>query len=171
MSRGREGREGERRGREGERRGREGEGRGREGERRGREGERRGREGERRGREGERRGREGERRGREGERRGGEGSVGGRGKEKAGRGEKEREGGRGREVVWGHVSRGREGGTVGGLYFIVTCRHLQRGGHIQSFAIVSEEAIAKGIRRIVALTGREAEKVNSIAVYIDRDSF
>ncbi len=39
------------------------------------------------------------------------------------------------------------------------CRHLQCGGHIQSFAIVSEEAIAKGIRRIVALTGGEAEKV------------
>jgi alanyl-tRNA synthetase len=39
------------------------------------------------------------------------------------------------------------------------CRHLQRGGHIQSFAIVSEEAIAKGIRRVVALTGTEAEKV------------
>ena len=38
-------------------------------------------------------------------------------------------------------------------------RHLQRGGHIQCFAIVSEEAIAKGIRRIVALTGGEAEKV------------
>jgi len=37
--------------------------------------------------------------------------------------------------------------------------HLRRGGHIQSFAIVSEEAIAKGIRRIVALTGTEAEKV------------
>ena len=37
--------------------------------------------------------------------------------------------------------------------------HLQQGGHIQCFAIVSEEAIAKGIRRIVALTGTEAEKV------------
>lgn len=44
-------------------------------------------------------------------------------------------------------------------FFACACRHLQRGGHIQSFAIVSEEAIAKGIRRIVAVTGREAEKV------------
>ena len=47
----------------------------------------------------------------------------------------------------------------GDCFFFVLCRHLQRGGHIQSFAIVSEEAIAKGIRRIVAVTGREAEKV------------
>ena len=39
------------------------------------------------------------------------------------------------------------------------CSHLRRGGHIQSFAIVTEEAIAKGIRRIVALTGTAAIKV------------
>lgn len=45
------------------------------------------------------------------------------------------------------------------FWLVMWTRHLQRGGHIQSFAIVSEEAIAKGIRRIVALTGREAEKV------------
>lgn len=36
--------------------------------------------------------------------------------------------------------------------------HLQRSGHIGAFVISSEEAIAKGIRRIVALTGPEAEK-------------
>ncbi|OQV23471.1 Alanine--tRNA ligase, cytoplasmic [Hypsibius exemplaris] len=34
--------------------------------------------------------------------------------------------------------------------------HLLRSGHIGDFVIVSEEAIAKGIRRIVALTGPEA---------------
>lgn len=39
-------------------------------------------------------------------------------------------------------------------------RHLHSSGHIKCFAIVTEEAIAKGIRRIVALTGAEAEKVN-----------
>ena len=39
------------------------------------------------------------------------------------------------------------------------CRHLHRAGHIGSFAIVTEEAISKGIRRIVALTGDEAKKV------------
>lgn len=36
--------------------------------------------------------------------------------------------------------------------------HLQRSGHMWDFVITSEEAIAKGIRRIVALTGPEAEK-------------
>jgi len=38
-------------------------------------------------------------------------------------------------------------------------RHLHRAGHIKGFVIASEEAIAKGIRRIVALTGPEASKV------------
>lgn len=36
--------------------------------------------------------------------------------------------------------------------------HLQQSGHIGNFVITSEEAIAKGIRRIVALTGPEADK-------------
>lgn len=36
--------------------------------------------------------------------------------------------------------------------------HLLRSGHIGEFVISSEEAIAKGIRRIVALTGPEAQK-------------
>ena len=36
--------------------------------------------------------------------------------------------------------------------------HLRRAGHIGNFIIASEEAIAKGIRRIIALTGPEAEK-------------
>jgi len=36
--------------------------------------------------------------------------------------------------------------------------HLLRSGHIGDFVIASEEAIAKGIRRIVALTGPEATK-------------
>ncbi|PFX26004.1 Alanine--tRNA ligase, cytoplasmic [Stylophora pistillata] len=34
--------------------------------------------------------------------------------------------------------------------------HLQNTGHMKSFVLVSEEAISKGIRRIVALTGPEA---------------
>lgn len=37
-------------------------------------------------------------------------------------------------------------------------RHLHYTGHIGDFIITSEEAIAKGIRRIVALTGPEAAK-------------
>ncbi|XP_061398355.1 alanine--tRNA ligase, cytoplasmic [Musca vetustissima] len=36
--------------------------------------------------------------------------------------------------------------------------HLKRSGHIVDFVISSEEAISKGIRRIVALTGPEAIK-------------
>jgi len=36
--------------------------------------------------------------------------------------------------------------------------HLRRAGHIEHMVIASEEAIAKGIRRIVALTGPEAAK-------------
>lgn len=36
--------------------------------------------------------------------------------------------------------------------------HLHNVGHIGNFVISSEEAIAKGIRRIVALTGLEAER-------------
>lgn len=38
-------------------------------------------------------------------------------------------------------------------------RHLRNSGHAAQFVIVSEEAIAKGIRRIVAVTGAEAQKV------------
>lgn len=37
--------------------------------------------------------------------------------------------------------------------------HVKRSGNIGDFVISSEEAIAKGIRRIVALTGPEATKV------------
>ncbi|XP_019864269.1 PREDICTED: alanine--tRNA ligase, cytoplasmic-like [Amphimedon queenslandica] len=44
--------------------------------------------------------------------------------------------------------------------------HLRSSGHIQSFAIVTEEAIAKGIRRIVALTGMEAVKAHKRAAVI-----
>ncbi|XP_055943134.1 alanine--tRNA ligase, cytoplasmic-like [Argiope bruennichi] len=36
--------------------------------------------------------------------------------------------------------------------------HLKRSGHVGDFVIASEEAIAKGIRRIVALSGPEATK-------------
>lgn len=55
--------------------------------------------------------------------------------------------------------------------------HLKQTGHIGEYVIVSEEGIAKGIRRIVALTGPEATKalnklslleneVNNIASFI-----
>lgn len=41
----------------------------------------------------------------------------------------------------------------------LVCSHLQSSAHAAPFVIVSEEAIAKGIRRIVAVTGAEAQKV------------
>lgn len=40
-------------------------------------------------------------------------------------------------------------------------RHVQNVSDIESLVIVSEESIAKGIRRIVALTGSEADRVSS----------
>lgn len=39
---------------------------------------------------------------------------------------------------------------------------MLRTGHIGNFVISSEEAIAKGIRRIIALTGPEAAKVQDV---------
>ncbi|KAL9923460.1 alanine--tRNA ligase, cytoplasmic [Glossina fuscipes fuscipes] len=58
--------------------------------------------------------------------------------------------------------------------------HLKRSGHIVDFVIISEEGIAKGIRRIVALTGNEAVKalnraklyekeINAVKETIDKD--
>ena len=37
-------------------------------------------------------------------------------------------------------------------------RHLKYSGHMGNFVIVTEEAIAKGIRRIVAVTGPEGNR-------------
>ncbi|GLV41548.1 Alanyl-tRNA synthetase [Carabus blaptoides fortunei] len=59
--------------------------------------------------------------------------------------------------------------------------HLHYAGHIGDFVIASEEAIAKGIRRIVALTGPEATKalkktelleneLNNVRSLIDSDN-
>ncbi|XP_029687929.1 alanine--tRNA ligase, cytoplasmic [Takifugu rubripes] len=50
--------------------------------------------------------------------------------------------------------------TAGSLTSIEFCggTHLQNSAHAAPFVIVSEEAIAKGIRRIVAVTGGEAQK-------------
>uniref|UniRef100_A0A3Q3VWA6 Alanine--tRNA ligase n=1 Tax=Mola mola TaxID=94237 RepID=A0A3Q3VWA6_MOLML len=50
--------------------------------------------------------------------------------------------------------------TAGSLTSIEFCggTHLQNSVHAEPFVIISEEAIAKGIRRIVAVTGAEAQK-------------
>lgn len=47
--------------------------------------------------------------------------------------------------------------------------HLKFAGHIGDFVISSEEAIAKGIRRIVALTGPEAAKALKRYEVLDND--
>ena len=47
------------------------------------------------------------------------------------------------------------------VYF---CRHLRRSGHVGQLYIVSEEAISKGIRRIIAVTGTEANKVGNMVL-------
>ncbi|XP_043935462.1 alanine--tRNA ligase, cytoplasmic-like [Protopterus annectens] len=51
-------------------------------------------------------------------------------------------------------------GPAGSVTSIEFCggTHLQNTGHAGPFVIVYEEAIAKGIRRIVAITGAEAQK-------------
>ncbi|XP_078067269.1 alanine--tRNA ligase, cytoplasmic [Mustelus asterias] len=51
-------------------------------------------------------------------------------------------------------------GPAGSVTSVEFCggTHLQNSRHAGPFAIVSEEAIAKGIRRIVAVTGSEAQK-------------
>ena len=52
--------------------------------------------------------------------------------------------------------------TVGNVLLVSLIHsHLRNSGHAAPFVIVSEEAIAKGIRRIVAVTGTEAQKVRT----------
>jgi len=47
--------------------------------------------------------------------------------------------------------------------------HLRRAGHIGPFIIAAEEAIAKGIRRVVALTGPEAIKALNKAKLLENE--
>lgn len=47
--------------------------------------------------------------------------------------------------------------------------HLLRTGHARDFVIVSEEAIAKGIRRIVAITGSDAIKALNKASLLENE--
>eukprot|EP00088_Acartia_fossae_P048117 TRINITY_DN5241_c0_g1_i1.p1 TRINITY_DN5241_c0_g1~~TRINITY_DN5241_c0_g1_i1.p1 ORF type:complete len:1381 (+),score=416.02 TRINITY_DN5241_c0_g1_i1:46-4188(+) len=47
--------------------------------------------------------------------------------------------------------------------------HLRRAGHAEHMVIQSEEAIAKGIRRIVALTGPEAKKARAKERLLEAD--
>ena len=47
----------------------------------------------------------------------------------------------------------------------VSSSHLHGIGHMDAFAIVTEEAIAKGIRRIVAVTSKEAHGVSTAVLH------
>jgi alanyl-tRNA synthetase len=46
--------------------------------------------------------------------------------------------------------------------------HLKTSKHVDRLVIVTEEAIAKGIRRVVAFTGPEAEKVSESFLFVHR---
>ncbi|QQP50822.1 AlanyltRNA synthetaselike, partial [Caligus rogercresseyi] len=67
-------------------------------------------------------------------------------------------------------------GPAGSVTSVEFCggTHLKRAGHLQEFVIASEEAIAKGIRRILALTGLEAKKASlkaqQLQVKVDKAS-
>lgn len=43
------------------------------------------------------------------------------------------------------------------------CRHVKQTGDIKDFIITEESGIAKGIRRVVAVTGYEAAEVRRVA--------
>lgn len=47
--------------------------------------------------------------------------------------------------------------------------HLQQSGHILDFVITTEEAISKGVRRIIALTGPEAAKAIKKTEYFENE--
>jgi alanyl-tRNA synthetase len=47
--------------------------------------------------------------------------------------------------------------------------HLLNSSHIDKFIILSEEAIAKGIRRIIAITGAEAQRAHKKADQLQRE--
>lgn len=47
--------------------------------------------------------------------------------------------------------------------------HLLSSGHAENFVIISEEAIAKGIRRIVALTGQDAIRAINKADHLENE--
>ena len=49
--------------------------------------------------------------------------------------------------------------TVAAYNILFIFRHVHCTGHVGCFAVVRDEVLSKGIRRIVALTGNEAVKV------------
>ena len=47
-------------------------------------------------------------------------------------------------------------------------RHVAKTGDIKEFAITEESGIAKGIRRIIAVTGAEAREATALAAEFER---
>jgi alanyl-tRNA synthetase len=50
-----------------------------------------------------------------------------------------------------------------GSYLFIFSRHVAKTGDIKDFVVTEESGIAKGIRRIVAVTGHEAHEVTRVA--------
>lgn len=66
------------------------------------------------------------------------------------------------------MKEGNEEGLKNGVEFCGGT-HLHRSSHAKQLVITAEEAIAKGIRRIIAVTGDAAAKANKTADKIDTD--
>lgn len=60
--------------------------------------------------------------------------------------------------MWWHVSTRVV--TVWASHAEIRGRHVAKTGEIKDFVIIEESGIAKGIRRIIAVTGHEASEVN-----------
>lgn len=45
----------------------------------------------------------------------------------------------------------------------INCRHVAKTGDIKDFVILEESGIAKGIRRVIAVTGHEAAEAKRVA--------
>jgi alanyl-tRNA synthetase len=56
-----------------------------------------------------------------------------------------------------------QGATVSTCYTDVHHSHVVKTGDIKDFVILEESGIAKGIRRIIAVTGHEAAEVTRLA--------
>jgi len=50
----------------------------------------------------------------------------------------------------------------------VPFRHVAKTGDIKEFVITEESGIAKGIRRIIAVTGAEAREATALAAEFER---